>query len=137
MPKEIKLIYLTSGFIGLTVYSIGELRLNVFEASRIESHAPFPAAGASPLESSFSARNRIVYAGQVLRGKGVDVLLRALKRLRVEFECIILGDGSHRAHCQRLARSLGLEDRVVVKGYVPPDELPAYYAEASLAVMSS
>jgi glycosyltransferase involved in cell wall biosynthesis len=110
---------------------------NGFEPARIEVHAPVPPTNASGLQSSFSARNLIVYAGQVIRGKGVDVLLESLSKLDLEFECLILGEGSHKPYCEMLARRLGLESRVTFKGYVPPEEMRTYYSEASVAVMSS
>ena len=56
--------------------------------------------------SSLSERNRIVYAGQLIRGKGVDLLLEALAHVRVPFECFIFGDGNHRAYCQERSRKL-------------------------------
>jgi len=135
--KEIKLNQRFHRMVVATDYMKGELLGNGFEETRIEIRPPVPAASADPIQSSFGPRNLIIYAGQVIRGKGVDLLLRALRRLTVEFECVILGDGSHRPHCQRLCRSLGLEGRVSFKGYLPPENLPAYYTEASLAAVSS
>jgi glycosyltransferase involved in cell wall biosynthesis len=135
--KEIRLNQRFHRMVVATDYMKQELLRNGFEAGRIEIHAPVPIAAAATLESSFSPRNLLIYAGQVIRGKGVDVLLRALKEVRVHFECLILGDGSHRAYCQNLCRKLGLADRVVFKGYIAPDQLQDYYSEASMAVMSS
>jgi glycosyltransferase involved in cell wall biosynthesis len=96
-----------------------------------------PSPGAPSLHSNFSERNLIIYAGQIVRGKGVDVLLDCLARVRLPFECCIFGDGNHRVFCESLSRKLGLNDRVDFKGYLPPDELKIFYREASLAVVSS
>lgn len=114
-----------------------ELLRNGFEPHRIEIHAPVPRTDDSLRNSSFSERNLLIYAGQVIRGKGVDVLLRALALLTVPFECVILGEGSHRAHCERLCEKLNLQTRVQFKGYVPPEQLQGFYSDASVAVMSS
>ena len=73
----------------------------------------------------------------MIRGKGVDVLLESLARVRTPFECLIFGDGNHRGYCEELSRKLGLSGRVQFKGYVPPAELENFYQEASLAVVSS
>ena len=135
--KEIRLNQRFHRMVVATDYMKQELLRNGFEAGRIEIHAPVPIAAAATLESSFSPRNLLIYAGQVIRGKGVDILLRALKEVRFHFECVILGDGSHRAYCQKLCRKLGLADRVVFKGYIAPDQLQDYYLEASMAVVSS
>ena len=51
---------------------------NGFDERRIEIHPPVPRMGDAALRSNFSPRNLILYAGQIIRGKGVDVLLRAL-----------------------------------------------------------
>jgi glycosyltransferase involved in cell wall biosynthesis len=86
---------------------------------------------------TFSDRNLLVYAGQIIRGKGVDVLLRALAEVKSKFELVILGDGNSRADCEKLSRQLGLADRVRFAGFVPQAELKAYYREASGVLVSS
>ena len=121
----------------VTTYMRDELLKNGFDPARIEIHAPVPRMGDPDLRSSFSDRNLILYAGQIIRGKGVDVLLRALALVGVPFECVILGDGNHRVACEKLSVQLGLQDRVHFKGFVPQDELKAYYRECSVVALSS
>ena len=118
-------------------YMRTELLRNGFGADQIEIHAPVPRAARSTATPSFSSRNLIVYAGQIIRGKGVDVLLKSLAKVRSPFECVILGDGSQRSECERLSRGLGLDGRVHFKGFVPQARIAEYYGDASLAVMSS
>lgn len=121
----------------VTEYMRNELLRNGFNTERIEVHAPVPRMGDPDLRSSFSDRNLILYAGQIIRGKGVDVLLESLARVKSKFECIILGDGNHKAYCEQLCRDLGLSDRVHFKGFIPQDELKAYYRECSVVALSS
>jgi glycosyltransferase involved in cell wall biosynthesis len=135
--REIALNRRFERMIVATDYMRRELLRNGFEARRIEIHAPVPRNEEGAAAAAFSGRNLIIYSGQVIRGKGVDVLLESLARVRAPFECLIFGDGNHRANCQGLARKLGLADRVQFKGYVPPSELENFYAQASLAVVSS
>lgn len=118
-------------------YMKSELLRNGVDASRIEVHPPVPPAVDTVVKPSFSNVNRMVYAGQIVRGKGVDILLRALARVESPFECIILGEGHHRDACEALSRRLKLTDRVQFRGYVPQAELASIYASASLAVVSS
>jgi len=120
-----------------TDYMRNELLRNGFDPRRIEIHAPVPRAEDAATTASFSDRNLIIYSGQVIRGKGVDVLLESLARVRQPFECLIFGDGNHRWYCEELNRKLGLANRVRFMGYVPPAELQKFYADASLAVVSS
>lgn len=114
-----------------------ELVQNGFTADRIEIHAPVPRSAEHAFRCTFGERNRIVYAGQVIRGKGVDILLEALAKVRVSFECVIIGDGNHRMHCAQHAARLGLTDRVKFTGFLPQAEIANHYREASVAVMSS
>jgi glycosyltransferase involved in cell wall biosynthesis len=120
-----------------SAYMRDELLRNGFAAERIEVHPPVPRAAPAANNPSFSARNLIVYAGQIIRGKGVDVLLESLARVQAPFECVILGDGNQRAECERLSARLGLQGRVQFAGFVPQARLADYYRDASLAVMSS
>lgn len=118
-------------------YMADELERNGFDPRRIELHPPVPPPAEEAAQGAFSPRNLIVYAGQITRGKGVDVLLESLAQVRTPFECAILGDGHHRPYCEKLCRELGLADRVRFHGYVPQAEIEIRYREASLAVMSS
>ncbi len=135
--REVALNRRFNRMVVVTSYMRDELLNNGFDPARIEIHAPVPRMGDPDLRSSFSDRNLIMYAGQIIRGKGVDVLLEALALLDVKFECVILGDGNHRAHCEALSRKLGLADRVTFKGFVAQEELKDYYRECSVVALSS
>ncbi len=70
--------------------------------------------------------------------KGVDVLLRALTRLRDNgIRLLVVGDGDQRARYQTLAARLGLRDRVVFGGRVSDARLPAHYVLADALVLPS
>jgi len=135
--KELQLNRQFHRLIVNSCYMRAELMRNRFPAEKIERHAPVPPDVDPGFRSSFSDRNLIVYAGQIVRGKGVDVLLEALAGVRAPFECVVLGDGNHRPSCEQMSRKLGLADRVEFKGFVRSEELKNYYRECSLVVMSS
>ena len=134
--KELALIRRFDRMFVVTHYMRRELELNGFASDRIDLFPPVPRPG-DPLEPSFSDRNLILYAGQIIRGKGVDLLLKALAKVKAPFEAVILGDGNHKATCEKLARKLGLENRVRFAGFIPQEELKAYYRDASLVAVSS
>ena len=114
-----------------------ELLRNGFDADKIEIHPPVPPQGDDSQPNDFSDRNVVIYAGQITRGKGVDVLLESLALVHAPFDCFIFGDGNHREYCQKLSRKLGLTRRVHFKGYAPPEELDIFYRECTVAVVSS
>lgn len=135
--REIQLNRQFQRMVVVSDYMREELLRNGFDPARIEIHPPVPRTGDQGLRSTFSDRNLILFAGQIIRGKGVDVLLQALALVRRPFECIILGDGSHRQTCQRLSRKLGLTNRVFFKGFVPQLALKEYYRECTVVALSS
>src|SRR5436190_21028076 len=73
--KEIRLNRQFQRMVVATEYMKQELLRNGFAPARIEVHAPVPRTDSSAPQSSFSSRNLLIYAGQVIRGKGVDILL--------------------------------------------------------------
>ena len=135
--REILLNQQFQRMIVVTQYMKEELLRNGFAPEKIEIHPPVPRMGDPTLRSNFSERNLIVYAGQIIRGKGVDILLESLARLTVPFECIILGDGSHKSFCEKLSKKLKLDDRVRFMGFVPQEELKDFYRECTVMAISS
>jgi len=123
-------------FIVYSEYSRAQLVKNGFSVDRISVHVPMDCSAELPV-SPFSERNLVLSAGQIIRGKGIDVLLIALARVPTPFECVIVGEGSHRPHCERLARRLGLQQRVKFEGYIPRAELKRFYLDATAFLVSS
>ena len=86
------------------------------------------------------ALERVVFVGNLIRGKGVQVLLRAMASLAGDYprlRCLILGDGPHRARLVGLAKELGLESRVEFRGKVDHDEIPRLLGPTDVFVLPS
>jgi glycosyltransferase involved in cell wall biosynthesis len=135
--REIEINRQFDRMVVVTHYMRDELLRNKFEPTKIEIHPPVPRMGDPGMMSNFSSRNLIIYAGQIIRGKGVDVLLESLALLKVPFECLILGDGSHREYCEKLSAKLNLTDRVRFAGFIPQVEMKNHFRECSVFVISS
>jgi glycosyltransferase involved in cell wall biosynthesis len=135
--KEVSLNRRFQRLVVVSEYMRQELLRNRFDPARIEIHPPVPRTGDCSIRSSFSNRNLVLFAGQIIRGKGVDVLLRSLALVQTPFEAVILGDGNHRATCERLAQRLGLKKKVKFCGFVPQDELKHFYEECTVVTVSS
>src|SRR5262249_14420468 len=135
--REISLNQRFNRMIVVSNFMRAELLRNGFDERKIEIHPPVPRMAESSLRSSFGERNLILYVGQIIRGKGVDVLIKSLANIQSPFECLILGEGNHRSYCESLTKRLGLIDRVHFKGFVPQDELKSYYRECTVVGVSS
>jgi glycosyltransferase involved in cell wall biosynthesis len=85
--------------------------------------------------SGHEHRRRVVFAGRVVRPKGVAVLLRAARAVEGEF--VICGNGSGLPAMRRLAGRLGLHERVTFAGWLGPAELARELAEASVVALPS
>ena len=59
---------------------------------------------------------RILFLGQLIRGKGADLMLDSLSMLTEPFECTIAGDGKDRAMLEQRARNAAL--KVKFTGFV-------------------
>jgi len=135
--REIELNRKCDCFLVYSEYQKKELARNGFDPAKIEVRVPVHDSGGAGPASSFDGRNLVLFVGQVIRGKGVDLLLRALAKVRVPFQAAILGEGSHRPYCERLCARVGLGDRVKFHGFVAHDELKQFYQQASLLAVSS
>jgi glycosyltransferase involved in cell wall biosynthesis len=87
-----------------------------------------------------AAPPRILYAGNLVPSKGVDVLLQAAAELRhmgVEFQLKILGEGPAERALRSLVSRLGLGSRVTWAPFVPQAEMPDEYGASTITVLPS
>jgi glycosyltransferase involved in cell wall biosynthesis len=82
--------------------------------------------------------NRFVYFGQLDPRKGVDLLIRAVAKMKDRScELDIIGDGPARADLEALSRSLGVRDKVNFLGTLPSAGLQAKLPGYAFAVVPS
>jgi glycosyltransferase involved in cell wall biosynthesis len=75
----------------------------------------------------------LFYAGRLDRLKRLDLALDAMKRVRSRARLKIAGSGPLSSELQKQIRRLGLEDRVEILGFVPPESLLDLYARCRAA----
>jgi glycosyltransferase involved in cell wall biosynthesis len=85
--------------------------------------------------SGHETRRRVVFAGRVVAPKGVGVLIRAARAVDAEF--VICGDGWGLDGMRKLARRLGVLDRIRFTGWLGAEALARELADASVVVMPS
>lgn len=117
------------------------LGLDAYRA--VARRAEFVPFGVNPVPTPPARRERdgsVLFVGRLEPDKGVDVLLRAfatVARARPEARLRVVGAGAERVPLERLARELGLAERVEFLGHVPrADVRPLFERAVALALPS-
>jgi glycosyltransferase involved in cell wall biosynthesis len=142
-PKTLPVKY-RSATRGLAALRVAELAVSY--SSAVDRHLAangiarrmivpyFPTMDPRPSAAADRDR-RVVFAGRIVRPKGVDVLIRAAREVDAEF--VICGDGRQLEEMRSLAAGLGVGERVRFRGWLDADELAQELADASIVVVPS
>ncbi len=107
-----------------------EYRFDAAGGQRVRASLGIPPAG--------SGRLVIGTAGRLVRGKGVDLLIRAAALLRdrgLDVDVLVAGQGEAEAELAELAGRLGLAGRVHFAGFM--QDMPAFYSALDAFVLCS
>ena len=104
----------------LSKYMRNNLLINGFDEKHVRLVHPFVNAIDATRERSFmpDGELRILFLGQLIRGKGCDLLLQALAQLKIRYRAIIAGDGDDRPMLEAMAQKLGIRAHVNFLGWV-------------------
>jgi len=90
---------------------------------------------------SGQAQLKMLYVGYLLEYKGVQDTIKALailnKELYVDTVLTIVGEGPYKPELMKLAKRLGIEDKIIWKSFVKRDELIKEYCQADVVVFPS
>jgi len=98
------------------------------------------AAGPGTVLGPQNGRRMILTVARLVRGKGHDIVLKALTGVVGRFpglEYFIVGDGPERGYLERLTGELGLSRNVIFTGEVDEAALISYYRACDLFIMTS
>ena len=112
----------------------------VYDGVDLSKFHPAPKAEARERLGVSSRNPVILFVGNLVTVKAVDVLLTACGQLRREnflFELLVIGDGPLRTKLHEQATELGLKDCVRFLGSVPHESLPGWFQAADLFVLPS
>ena len=97
----------------------------------------YPAKGDAGPADEGHALWVVGYVGRIDSQKGIDTLLMAAASLGPGFSLLITGEGSAKRTLQRLARSLGIADRVTWKPGIPHSDVREHLIRAKALVLPS
>lgn len=92
-----------------------------------------------PTHPTLEGPLRLLFVGRLVNQKGLDVLLKALTKMKDhnDWTLTIAGEGPLKDELALASHKLGLSDRVVFRGWLERDHLPAVYEQADVFVLPS
>ncbi len=79
--------------------------------------------------------NNLLYVGQIIRGKGVDLLLEAMTKVKSDCRLRIIGKGNDEGYVRSLISRYGLESRVEMLGWC--GDVGRHYEQSNVVVVPS
>jgi glycosyltransferase involved in cell wall biosynthesis len=134
--REMRRSHLFDAILVVSTYVHEQLVINGFPPERVHICNPI-LEHEDPDPTPVPEEPNVVYIGSLIRGKGVDLLLRALHKVKCPFHLDIVGTGKSEAQLRALSTELGLDDRVTFVGWVDHEEVPDYYRKAKVMAIPS
>lgn len=124
------------GFIVASEYMKKHLELHKFKSNKIKV---LPLFSWKEIENIPDIQNEgyFLLAGQLLRGKGIDLALEAMQKLPAEARLKIAGSGKQEKEFKNLTEKLGLENRVEFLGFLQKNELKELYKKCFCLLLPS
>ncbi|MEY4872773.1 MAG: hypothetical protein RLZZ563_2103, partial [Pseudomonadota bacterium] len=99
----------------------------------VDTHLFHPGTAAETVASIPSGQFTVGFTGSLKAWHGTDILVAAFAQLarRLPAHLLIIGDGPERPLLQDHIRSLGLEQRVTITGWVPHHRLPSRLGQSA------
>lgn len=100
-----------------------------------------PGISTTKLKAKYKLANKptLLYLGRVDGEKRIDIIIKALPKLRTKIDCqlVVAGFGVALNDLKALAQSLRVDDVVIFTGYLDETDKPAIYNAADVFVISS
>lgn len=82
----------------------------------------------------------ILYAGRVVKQKGIDYLIDAAPRVLSEMKSahfVVVGDGPHLKHMMKRALEMDLREHITFTGPVSHEKMPSFYNACAIFILPS
>jgi glycosyltransferase involved in cell wall biosynthesis len=114
-------------------YTIGECYADEFKKRYgVQYKVVRNATVLKPFDIPAKTQKFILYQGAVNVGRCFEQLIPAMQH--VEAQLIVCGEGNFYKEARELTTKYGLDNKIQFKGYVPPNELTEYTAQAWIGI---
>ena len=125
-------------FVVLSEYMKNNLISNGFSKNKVSIINPF--INVSLNETTKVSKNKpekinLLYVGQLVKGKGIDLLLKALPFIEVAFHLVIVGKGKELKKLEAIVYEFKLKEQVTFKGFQANIEVE--YQKSDVIIMPS
>jgi glycosyltransferase involved in cell wall biosynthesis len=86
----------------------------------------------TPLKHEPAPKKYLFYGGAVNEARGLEYLIPAMRE--VNYKLVVVGDGNFMEQLRVLIQENGVQDKVELKGMLPPVELRQYAEQATLGI---
>ena len=94
-------------------------------------------AKTAPLTQEVHNNNRILFAGRIVPDKGLEWLLKTLLHVDKHVQLDIAGEGWDKPRLEKLAKKLGLTNRIVWHGWCDTDKMNQLYEQCFAVIFPS
>ena len=98
---------------------------------------PIPKTSTEPLTLETHQNSRLLFAGRIVPEKGLEWLLKALTQVERRVHLDVAGEGWDQPRMERLAKKLGVSDRVTWHGWCDRKKMDALYRQCYAMVFPS
>jgi glycosyltransferase involved in cell wall biosynthesis len=123
--------------IAISAFTRAQMLRSGYQSSNITVvHNPAPApCPETAVASTRPGPPHFLFLGRIATGKGLEWLIQAVKRVRVDAHFEIIGDGSEKMRLLQLSRSLGIAERFTWSGWISDEREIFARLAASRAVV--
>ena len=79
----------------------------------------------------------LLYAGRLAKEKNIEELFHFLQKCPPEQRLVLAGGGPDQPRLEKVAQELGIQNRLIFTGLIPPQHMPDYYQAGDIFVSAS
>jgi len=126
------------GFVVASQYMKEHLKLHNFNEEKITVNPLYANDNVQyKTNVNFTKSKTLLYVGQLLTGKGIDTLIKAMSQINTDYSLRIVGSGKQEAWLKQYAKKLHIQNRVEFVGNVKHEDLVSYYQDAYCLIVPS